>query len=312
MLLGLDSFSYHIAYSWGGMDVFAFVRRAHELGLDGAKINMGGDCAGHLGNADPAHLRKVRALAESFGMYLELDTRGTEPSHLDKALRICKALGGDVVRTYVSVGGDVAQQLDQAPRNFRAVLPLCEELGVRIALENHEYESSRQLVRVVEEIASEHIGLQVDTGNSMPIWEDPLEAVKTMAPHAISSHFKDQAVMMEKGEPCVVGVPLGRGRVDCAECFRVLAKNSPLRRINIQVCYGYGTGFKVPQEQGQGGKLGEGAFEILPMPYDASWVCPYPSESIIKNIKREQLIEWQNQAVEESVAFVKSLNKRFG
>lgn len=43
MLLGLESFSYYLAFSAGKMDIFGFIRKAKALGLDGVQINMEGD-----------------------------------------------------------------------------------------------------------------------------------------------------------------------------------------------------------------------------------------------------------------------------
>lgn len=305
MQLGIDTYSFHLAFQWGGLDIFAYLRHVKALGLDGVKINMGGDYAYHLGSADPAHLRAIRDLRESLGLYLELDTRGTAPRHLEKSLRICHALGGDILRTYAIPRGDVIQDLHHAVLDLRAVTPLCAELGVRIAFENHEYETAQQVLNVVEAVGSPHVGLLVDTGNSAPLWEDPLAAVRTMAPRAISTHFKDQVIIVENGEPLIVGTPLGRGALDCAACWKILVENSPLARINIEMCYGYSAPFRLPQDQGHGGRLGEDAFRITPPPHKPAWIMPHPSA--VPPEKRAEVVAWQLQGIAESVAFMKHL-----
>lgn len=312
MQLGLDSYSYHLVFAWGGMDVFSFIRRAHEFGLAGATINMSNDFRYHLGNDGPAHLRKVRALAESLGLYLELFTRGTAPSHLEKSLHIAHALGCDVLRTHLDCGDInlIPARFTEATQQIRKVVPLCEQLGVRLAFENHEFETAAQCVQLVRDVGSEHVGLLLDTGNSMPIWEDPLDAMRAMLPHAVSSHFKDHTVIVENGAPRVIGLPIGRGDIDCAECFRILAgKDSPLTRINIEVCYGYSAPFRVPQERGHGAKLGEGAFKV--QPHEGVWFLePEPYER--PTASREELVRRNERAVEESVAFMKTLKQRHG
>ena len=100
MLLGLETFSYHYAFGIKKMDVFGFINRAHELGLDGVQINVGNGPSinwNQLGGNDPDHLRKIRELLDKFGMYVELDTRGTDPEHMTRVLNVCKALGADAV-----------------------------------------------------------------------------------------------------------------------------------------------------------------------------------------------------------------------
>ena len=306
MLLGLETFSYHRWFAHGRMDVFAFVERCAELGLDGVQLNVNGPNLGHLGGGDTGRLREIRQMAEGYGMFVEIDSRGTEPEHLAKMLGICQAVGADVLRTYASCGGDLAQELAQAPGHLRQVLPMCADLGIRIAVENHEYETSAEVLGIVGEVDSEWVGTHVDTGNSMMVWEDPVAAVAALAPRAASSHFKDHIVIMEQ-EPLVVGVTLGTGSIDCAECFRILAEESPLERLIIEVCYAYSTPFRRPQEQGAGGRLGEGAFRLANGPFDPSWVMlRYGQDS---PVSRDRILEWQHESAVGSVAFVKSLNE---
>jgi hypothetical protein len=47
MLLGLETFSYHLWFSDGRMDVFGYIERCAELGLDGVQINVNGRNFGH-------------------------------------------------------------------------------------------------------------------------------------------------------------------------------------------------------------------------------------------------------------------------
>ncbi len=47
MLLGLETFSYHLAFAYRKMDVFGFIQRAADLGLDGVQLNIE-VCYGYL------------------------------------------------------------------------------------------------------------------------------------------------------------------------------------------------------------------------------------------------------------------------
>jgi len=326
MLLGLETFSYHLAFAYGEMDIFDFIRRTAELGLDGVQINVEGADLAHLGSDDPEHLASVRSLTEELGMFVELDTCDTDPQNLTRVLGICRALEADRMRVYSSVGGDLDAELEQAVRDFRQVLGLCADYGVKIAYENHEYESSQDVLRVVQQVDSEYVGAHVDTGNSMMVWEDPLEAVANMAPHATSTHFKDHMVVAINGQPMVAGVPLGKGSIDGAQCFRILAEQSPLERINIEVCYGYIAPFRVPEKEGYGARLDHGCFRIHQPPYDPAVVAPHLLRSLDSGLEldsfawqdlariprsdaeRQNLLALQDQAVVDSVEYVKKLN----
>ena len=306
MLIGLETFSYNRWFAYGRMDAFGFIERCAEFGLDGVQLNVNGPNLGHVGGGDMGRLREIRQTTEDLGMFVEIDSRGTDPEHLARMLGICQAVGADVLRTYVSCGRDLARELAQAPGHLRQALPMCADLGVRIAVENHEYETSEEVLEIVRQVDSEWVGTHVDTGNSMMVWEDPVEAVATLAPLAVSSHFKDHVVVMEE-EPLVVGVTLGTGSIDCAECFRILAEESPLERLIIEVCYAYSSPFRRPQEQGAGGRLGQGAFRLVHGPFDPRWVmlrCGQDSP-----VPRDRILEWQHESVAQSVAFVKGLNQ---
>ena len=134
MLLGLETFSYHLAFGRGRLDTFGFIERTHELGLDGVQINAGPGAPswGHLASADPGFLREVRETLEGLGMFVEIDTRKTDPEYLAGIIDVCKALGADVLRIYASVGGDLEEELERAPSHLRQVLPICKDAGVRI------------------------------------------------------------------------------------------------------------------------------------------------------------------------------------
>lgn len=327
MKLGLETFSYLPWFIAGRMDVFGFIRRCRELGLDGVQLNIGvpQDNWGMLGGADLARLRAVRTLCEELGLFVEVDTRTYDRTTLVEALRISAALGADTLRTYVSVpadlhgaelhtymapGGGLERDLRESVPVLRSLLPLCEQTGVRLALENHEYETSAQVMDLVRAIDSEWVGTLIDTGNMMTVWEDPGTAVAAMAPRALSTHVKDHVVIVDQDEPWVVGVPLGRGSIDLPACCGLLARQPPLTRLCIEVCYGYRAPFRIPEDRGAGERLGRGAFRVVPPPYDPSCMAPYPNyqnPALLPEAECEQFLAWCDRAVIDSVAYVKHL-----
>lgn len=101
--LGLDTESLHLWFQNKRMDIFGFIEKAHELGFDGVMINILKDYNldpewGTLMSNDPAHLKKVRDLLETYHMYAELATKGITKEHLLKVLDVAEALGADIIR----------------------------------------------------------------------------------------------------------------------------------------------------------------------------------------------------------------------
>lgn len=302
MLLGLESFSYHLALGSGNMDCFGFIRRVHELGLDGVQLNMVGrpPLFGHLGGVDAEHLRQIRALVEELGLYIEIDTNQSDITNLERGLNVCEAVGSKILRTYQIPENSVIDT-DKAVRILQEIEPRCRETGVRIAFENHEFQTAGEVLEIVRRVDSEWIGAFCDNGNGMMMWENPDETVEKLAPHAFTNHFKDHVIIEENGQPIVAGVTLGQGSMDLQKHFRMLAQS--MDHVNIEVCYAYRAPFRMPQEHGAGATLGAGAFAIIPGPFDGAFIPPAQFEIT------PQILEWENQSVVESVEYVKRLRE---
>ncbi|MDO1710178.1 sugar phosphate isomerase/epimerase, partial [Proteus mirabilis] len=91
MKLGIETESYHLFFQQGVMDVFDFINKATELGLDGVELNIIPDEGLHpefgvLTSDSPEYLAKVRQAIEDKNLYCELDTRFTTPKALTKAV----------------------------------------------------------------------------------------------------------------------------------------------------------------------------------------------------------------------------------
>lgn len=113
----------------------------------------------------------------------------------------------------------------------RLLLPLLREAaayaadrGMALALENHIDFTSKQIVQLLEEVGSDHLGICLDTANQLRMLEDPREAIRRMAPHALACHFKD--VRAHRGDPHDFAfwpsVPVGDGVIDLADAVRSL------------------------------------------------------------------------------------------
>lgn len=312
--LGLETESCHLGFQQARLDVFEFIELTSELGLDGVQINVIPDRGLHpewgmLDGDDAGYLRDVHAAIEARGLYCEIDARGTSLSELGPVLRVARALESTLVRSYVRYPGGTfdATFLVAQAEMVRQLIPLLEDYGIRLAFENHEFETSEdmlELVRAVDE--PDWVGLLCDVGNSMMAWEEPVRAVKRMAPYTFGAHFKDHAVVMDQDPstagavPVVCGVPLGRGSIDLETVFRILVEESQANTIGLETCFPYCATFK--REVGTGGSHSfQGAFSITDPPFPRELIAPmqyyYPSdvgEDACAVLVRRQLEELQS------------------
>lgn len=318
MKLGLETESYHLLFQNGQMDIFDFIRKTAELGLDGVMINIiayPGDKYLHpkwgaLGGAEPDHLDNVRKEINKYGLFAEIDTSGTDSDHLTEVINIANKIGADVIRTYCCQGKYDKALLEQAPEQIKKVVPLLKKYRIKLAVENHEEELADEIIQIVKDVNSHWVGAHFDFGNSMMAWEDPVEAARRLAPYTYTTHFKDHIVIQDGDEHKVCGVPAGQGNIDLDEIFNIMVENSPLTRINIEMCYPYVASFK--REKGTGGvsAVGEGAFKVEKLPFDYKIIKPteyyYPPEECLEELMKKQI-----QGVEQSIQYARELRDKY-
>ena len=240
--LGLDSYSYHLAFGRHPdfapshpIDLHEFIMRVSRLGLSGFEIDPL-----HLGSDDEEHLASIRALAKHHHLWIEYGMGGVDPGQAASALGIARSLGCQVLRTFInadrySKSVSLSVQLQHAVASLRLIAPLAERHRIRYAIENHGDVTSRELVEVIRQVGSPWVGACLDIGNSMLVFEDPVEAAINLAPYTMNVHFKDYAVRMENYGMRVTGAALGQGVIDIRRILAILEQHAPEAKLNIEI-----------------------------------------------------------------------------
>lgn len=325
MKLGLETESCHLSFQQSRMDIFGFIELTAELGLDGVQINVIPDRGIHpewgtLDGDDPEYLAHVRAAIETRDLFCEIDSRGTTVAELWPVLRLARALGATLVRSYVRYPNDefdkkfLAAQADEV----RQLVPFLREHGIRLAFENHEFETSGDMLDFVLAVAEpDWVGLLCDVGNSIMAWEEPVRAVEAMAPYTFAVHFKDHIVVIDDGpatgpHPVVCGVPLGQGSIDLETVYRVLVEESRATTIDLEMCYPYCATFKRATGTGGSDTL-RGTFSIKNPPFPRDVIGPmqyyYPRE--VGEDVCGMLVDRQLKDLRSSVAVFMGLREEY-
>ncbi len=259
MLLGLHTYSFHLhgmGQNWGGYklawdpvwNIFGLMNEAKKLGLDGLHIT-GAD----LGSTDDARLGDVRRTAEELGLYLEynfsLDASAYDDrltNTMEEGIAIAEKIGSDIGKISMDIHRphpvcgsafhpQVIPQLERIAQKAEAVAPVAQNAGVRLCLENHTEAFSDEVVWVIQRVDHPYVGACVDTNNSLMVGEDPLTAVRKLAPLAFTNHFSDHAIVFDQYGCRITGVATGTGDVDMKAAFQAIQANPNMKRLNLEV-----------------------------------------------------------------------------
>jgi len=224
----------------GFADPLNFLAFCHERGAAGVQVP--------IGLRDGEYRKKLRAKLDEFGMYLEGSVRmpkdKADAERFEEELRTAKVAGAKVVRT-VMLGGrryEVFKKAEEYPafkerawQSLQLAEPIVARLKMRLAVENHKDYRAAELVDVMRRLASEHVGVTVDTGNNIALLEDSMETVKALAPFAFSCHFKDMAVEEREDGFLLAEVPLGTGFLDLPAIVQTLCQANRDIRFNLEM-----------------------------------------------------------------------------
>jgi len=253
--LGMHTYTLHffgLGESWGfgkdyvfpqTMDLFQLMDHAVEWGLDGLQITKV-----DLLNTEPSHLAEVKAAAEERSLFLEFNASFDAPSDsrvnctVREALQITNAIGADLAKFSLDVKRprphygtcfhpDVMRQLSVRYEEFVEALPLIEELGLKVAIENHCDTYADEVVWMVDQINHPMIGTCLDTVNSFSVTEGPEDACKKLASRAFSCHYCDNALVIDPLGAHWIGVPHGTGDIDLPRVLKMLREHSTLDRV---------------------------------------------------------------------------------
>lgn len=259
MLLGLHTYSLHLhgmGQNWGGYklswepvwDIFGLMDEAKKLGLEGLHLT-----AVDLGGTAPGRLKDVRNAAEERGLFLEYNFSLDASSYddrltntLEQGIAIAEAIGSDIGKISMDIHRphpvcgsafhpEVIPQLERIAKQALAAAPIAQNAGVRLCFENHTEAFSDEVLWLVHRVDHPHVGACVDTNNSLMVGEDPLIAIRKLAPVAYTNHFSDHRIVFDQYGCRITGVAAGTGDVPMVQAYRCIRSNPNMQRLNLEV-----------------------------------------------------------------------------
>ncbi|MES2797191.1 MAG: TIM barrel protein [Bacteroidota bacterium] len=192
--------------------------------------------------------KKVREKREKYEMYLEgsiqLPKTADGVAQFDKDVKAAKEAGASIIRT-VSLGGrryevfhkngEYQEFQKKAIEAIRLAEPILQKYKMKLGIENHKDWRADELVKVMQLIDSEWIGVTLDFGNSIALLEDPMKVVETLAPYSFSSHIKDMALDEYQNGFLLAEVPMGTGILNLKKMVELCLKHNSKIKFNLEM-----------------------------------------------------------------------------
>jgi sugar phosphate isomerase/epimerase len=217
-----------------------FLEHARNLGVRGIQVG--------LGTLEDNAADALRDRARDASMYLEgivaLPREQADLERFESEIRTAKRAGALVVRTVMLSGrryetfatiAAFRRFAESAAHALALAAPVVARHGIQLAVENHKDWRAEELIRVLKQAGNDHIGVCLDTGNSIALLEDPMEVVESLAPIAFTTHFKDMAVEEYRDGFLLSEVPLGTGILDLPRVIQTVRRSRPDIRLNLEM-----------------------------------------------------------------------------
>jgi sugar phosphate isomerase/epimerase len=187
------------------------LQKAVDLGVSVVQVadNM------PLDRLDEFELGRFRDQARASGITLELGASGIAAENLLTHLRLAGRLQARILRTVIDCGND-RPDVERVIECLKELAPAFEQADVLLAVENHDRFRAATLKRVLDAVGSDHVGICLDTANSIGCVENLETLLAVLGPRIVNVHLKDYEIFRPphlKGF-VVEGRPAGRGSVD--------------------------------------------------------------------------------------------------
>lgn len=242
MKLSLSMYSCVRAVQAGQLDLMGFVDYAAAQGVAGVELlDMFWTDAGlEL----PLVKQRIAAAGMEVAVYSisnnfiqpEASAHAKELTDLKRGVDIALELGTDILRVFSGSARDgvtQAQGLDWILEGLSAGAAYAASQGVTLALENHGKFAGRsdQVRAIIDAVASPALRVNLDTGNFLPVGQNPTEAAADLADLVVLAHLKDMRrasggeashVFTAPDGKLLTGSVVGEGLVDLASVRAVL------------------------------------------------------------------------------------------
>lgn len=219
-----------------GLTPLEILDKAKALGLGGVLF---GNILSVVPDLDPIKLGEIRAAAEARGLMLNIGVGTFNPARPERCKPLVDAGSGDMVKglervlrampvlgasTAFFVVGMIedrddpnvpwAAQLQGVIDGVKALAQAIRESGTKLLIKTHEEISSFEILRIIEAVGEDLLGIAHDPVNVPCRVEDPVECTRRIARHVVQVHIDDCYTTFDGDDVRRYLTALGTGDVD--------------------------------------------------------------------------------------------------
>jgi sugar phosphate isomerase/epimerase len=226
LILGLDAHAVR-GMKWTAIPLIEY---AAELKLDAVLLNG----FHYFDRLDEAHLKQIRALADSKGIQIRIGAGGIsqgassfKPTYggpedaMIEGIRVALALGSPTVNCRIGsiqdryTPGGIQARIAEAVTTLKAIKTRAQDAGIKFAFENHAGDTrSEEVLELIEAAGTDWCGVMLDPGNAVWAMEDPMEQLQKLGPHVLCTSVRDYTVWTSEDGAMFQWTAIGEGQMD--------------------------------------------------------------------------------------------------
>lgn len=197
-LVGISSFSFPFACGSHPeqrpdrpLSPAELIEKARELGAQ--CVQFGDNMP--LEDYSDEYLSELGRKAKAYDIVLEMGMREIKTERLLRYIEIAELTGAGLIRCITDGrGGNYEPDEDEICGNIEKVLPILIEKDIILGVENHDRILADEYAAIAARINDPHVGLVVDTTNSLSTEEPTSYVLEKMAPYCVCLHLKDYQI----------------------------------------------------------------------------------------------------------------------
>ena len=190
-------------------------------------------------------------------------------------------------------------QLVATEKFLNVLAPVARHHGVHINLETHEEITSFELVRLIESVGPDSLGIVYDTSNLLQRGEHPMAVTRRISGYVRQTHMKDAALAFGRGGVLVQGRTVGQGVIDFRAILSLLRDASPGLTLSIENRQPDEEALDTyPAFKARGSK--PGVAHLIEV-FDPIWLDAHPDLSVRELAQYLELVQQSDQLIRDGL-----------